>query len=55
VVTVYLGQDDEDFLGNIAHTGRTGRPMTAVLRRAVARLAVERLDTQMTGVNCRRL
>ncbi|WP_375424823.1 hypothetical protein [uncultured Friedmanniella sp.] len=48
VVTVYLEQDDDDFLETITHTGRTSRPKTAISRSAVVRLALERLHTQMS-------
>lgn len=47
VVTVYLEQDDDDFLETITHTGRTTQPKTAISRSAVVRLALERLHTQM--------
>ena len=48
VVTVYLEQDDDDFLETITHTGRTSQPKTAISRSAVVRLALERLHAQMT-------
>ncbi len=48
VVTVYLEQDDDDFLETITHTGRTARPKTAISRSAVVRLALERLHAQMS-------
>ena len=48
VVTVYLEQDDDDFLETITHTGRTSQPKTAISRSAVVRLALERLHTQMS-------
>ncbi|SDT01392.1 hypothetical protein SAMN04488543_2845 [Friedmanniella luteola] len=48
VVTVYLEQDDDDFLETITHTGRTSQPKTAVSRSAVVRLALECLHTQMS-------
>ena len=48
VVTIYLEQDDDDFLETITHTGRTSQPKTAISRSAVVRLALERLHTQMT-------
>ncbi len=48
VVTVYLEQNDDDFLETITHTGRTSRPKTAISRSAVVRLALERLHTQMS-------
>ena len=48
VVTVYLEQDDDDFLETITHTGRTNQPKTAISRSAVVRLALERLHTQLT-------
>ena len=48
VVTIYLEQDDDDFLETITHTGRTGRPKTAISRSAVVRLALERLHAQMS-------
>ncbi len=47
VVTVYLEQDDDDFLGTITHTARTSRPKTAISRSAVVWLALERLHDQM--------
>jgi len=49
VVTVYLEQDDDDFLETITHTGRMSRPKVAVSRSAVVRLALGRLHTQMTA------
>jgi hypothetical protein len=49
VVTVYLGQGDNDLLETITHTGRTSRPKVAVSRRAVVRLALERLRDQMAA------
>ena len=48
VVTIYLEQDDDDFLETITHTGRTSQPKTAISRSAVVRLALERLHTQMS-------
>ena len=48
VVTVYLEQDDDDFLETITHTGRTSQPKTAISRSAVVRLALERLHAQMS-------
>lgn len=48
VVTIYLEQDDDDFLETITHTGRTSQPKTAISRSAVVRLALERLHAQMT-------
>ena len=48
VVTVYLEQDDDDFLETITHTGRISRPKTAISRSAVVRLALERLRVQMS-------
>ena len=48
VVTIYLEQDDDDFLETITHTGRTSRPKTAISRSAVVRLALERLHAQMS-------
>ena len=48
VVTVYLEQDDDDFLETITHTGRTTQPKTAISRSAVVRLALERLHAQMS-------
>jgi hypothetical protein len=47
-VTVYLGQDDADFLETITHTGRMSRPKVAVSPSAVVRLALERLHAQLT-------
>lgn len=47
VVTIYLEQDDDDFLEAITHTGRTTQPKTAISRSAVVRLALERLHAQM--------
>ena len=48
VVTVYLEQDDDDFLETITHTGRTTQPKTAISRSAVVRLALERLHAQLS-------
>ena len=48
VVTVYLEQDDDDFLETITHTGRTSQPKTAISRSAVVRLALERLHAQLS-------
>jgi len=48
VVTVYLEQDDDDFLEAITHTGRTTQPKTAISRSAVVRLALERLHAQLS-------
>jgi hypothetical protein len=48
VVTIYLEQDDDDFLETISHTGRTSQPKTAISRSAVVRLALERPHTQIT-------
>jgi len=48
VVTVYLEQDDDNFLETITHTGRTSQPKTAISRSAVVRLALERLHAQMS-------
>lgn len=48
VVTVYLEQEDDDFLEDITHTGRTTQPKTAISRSAVVRLALERLHTQLS-------
>lgn len=48
VVTIYLEQDDDDFLETITHTGRTTQPKTAISRSAVVRLALERLHAQMS-------
>ena len=47
VVTIYLEQEDDDFLETITHTGRTSQPKTAISRSAVVRLALERLGAQM--------
>ena len=47
-MTVYLEQDDDDFLETITHTGRTSQPKTAISRSAVVRLALERLHAQMS-------
>lgn len=49
VVTVYLEHSGDDFLENITHTGRTARAKLAVSRSAVVRLALERLEEQMTA------
>ena len=46
--TVYLEQDDDDFLETITHTGRTSQPKTAISRSAVVRLALDRLHAQMS-------
>ena len=46
--TVYLEQDDDDFLETITHTGRTSQPKTAISRSAVVRLALERLHASMS-------
>lgn len=48
VVTVYLEQEGDDFLETITHVGRTSRPKTAISRSAVVRLALERLNRQMS-------
>lgn len=48
VVTIYLEQNDDDFLETITHTGRTSHPKTAISRSAVVRLALERLHAQLT-------
>jgi len=48
VVTVYLEQNDDDFLEAITHTGRTTQPKTAISRSAVVRLALERLHAQLS-------
>lgn len=49
VVTIYLDQDDDDFLSTITHAGRSSQPKTSISRSAVVRLALERLQSQLTS------
>lgn len=46
--TIHFGAAQDRFLNTVAHAGRMNRPKTDASRSAVTRLAVERLEREMT-------
>jgi hypothetical protein len=47
-MSIYLEPDDDLYLENIVHAGKTSRPRVAISRSAIVRLALEKLATTMT-------
>lgn len=47
--TIHFGVSQDRFLNTVAHAGRMNRPKVDASRSAVTRLAIERLEQQMTA------